>query len=91
MPGFAFVLNPFHCTEQLPIELIPGVQLERADPVERETIEELRGQLGRLGESLSFRHEPIQKEAANRPNGIVFYRRVRRSGSFTFVAMRTKS
>jgi hypothetical protein len=65
--AFAFVLNPFHYTGDLPIELISGARLARADPPEIKIIEELRDKLGRAGESIAFRHEPIPRELRNSP------------------------
>lgn len=60
--GFAFVLNPFQTTASLPIELMPGARLDKADSSQTEVIEELRQKLGRTGESIAFLHEPISKE-----------------------------
>jgi hypothetical protein len=60
--AWAFVLNPFHYDGPLPIELIPGARLARATPSQIKTIEALREKIGRAGESMAFRHEPILQE-----------------------------
>ena len=66
--SFAFVLNPFHYTGAVPIELMPDMFLDRADDLQRKTIEELRDQQGHAGTTLAFRHEPIPIEIRNSPD-----------------------
>src|SRR5207302_4642597 len=60
--AFAFVLNPFHYTGLVPIELIPGAELDRANTSQVKIIENIRDRLGRAGKSMAFLHEPILDE-----------------------------
>ncbi len=60
--SFAFVLNPFHYTGNLPIEVMPGSRLGKANSQQVTMIQELREKLGRAGKSMAFDREPIPKE-----------------------------
>ena len=66
--SFAFVLNPFHYTGNLPIELMPGSWLGKANSEQVTMIKDLRDKLGRAGKSMAFDREPIPKEIRESPH-----------------------
>lgn len=66
--SFAFVLNPFHYSGNLPIELMPGCRLGKANSEQVTMIEDLRDKLGRAGRSMAFDREPIPKELRESPH-----------------------
>lgn len=65
--GFVFVLNPFHYTGKLPLELFPGARLELANQIQTKLIKELRDSCGRAGKSMAFDREPIPKDVRDSP------------------------
>ena len=66
--GFAFVLNPYLYWSALPLEVAPGVALDRAGPEEREAIVALVKDLGGLAKwGMLFAHEPIAREVRDSP------------------------
>jgi hypothetical protein len=66
--GFAFVLNPFFYSGTLPVEVTPGLVLDKAAAEELEAITALISGLGGMTKwGLLFRHEPIPREIRESP------------------------
>lgn len=66
--GFAFILNPYLYHGALPVEVRPGLALDKAAQDEREAIAGLLNELGGLVKwGNLFRHEPIAREVRDSP------------------------
>jgi hypothetical protein len=66
--GFAFILNPYLYCSALPVEVAPGLVLDKCSSKEREAIAVLLTNLSALTEwGNLFRHEPIAPEVRGSP------------------------
>ena len=66
--GFAFLLNPFFHSSTVPVEVAPGVVLDKAAPEERKAITALISDLGGMTKwGMLFSFEPIPREIRESP------------------------
>lgn len=84
--SFAFVLNPFHYGGNLPIELMPGCHLGKANSEQLTMIKGVQEKLGRVGRSMAFDREPIPKGLRESPH---WDRKLRPRTTFWVINFRT--